>query len=120
MDLKEISNKMVFRRDNEYGTYYTLGLSKKLDDDTYENGYIDCRFRKEVELDNMTKINIKDAWLSFYTKETAEGYKRTIPYIFINEFELADDMTDDDFEKSEALSDADAEQLEIDVDDLPF
>lgn len=106
MNLKEIDNKMIFRRDNEYGAFYTLGMSKKLEDGNYENGYIDVRFKKDVELENMTKINIKDAWLTFYLKNDGD-YKITKPYIFINEFEIIDETNN-------------TENDEIDTDDLPF
>lgn len=108
MNLKEIDNKMIFRRDNEYGAFYTLGMSKKLEDGTYENGYIDVRFKKDVELENMTKINVKDAWLTFYLKDN-DDYKITKPYIFINKFEIVDEANS-----------SESNEIEIDMDDLPF
>ena len=81
---------MIFRQDGQYGTSYTLGLSKKNTDGSYTNGYIPVHFKKDVSLDNKTNIYIKDAWLSFYkTKD-----KKTIPFIFINEFETIDQTLD--------------------------
>ena len=72
----------IFRYDGQYGASYSIGLSKKKQDGTYENGYIPCKFKKDVELGNKTKIKIKNAWLTFNVKD-----KKTYPYIFINSFE---------------------------------
>lgn len=109
MNLKEMENKMVFRKDNEYGTFYSLGLSKKMEDGSYQNGYIDARFRKGVELDNMTIINVKDSWITFYLKNE-NGYNITKHYVFINEFEIVENQAES----------FDGTQLTIDTDDLPF
>ena len=105
MNFKELENKMIFRRDNDYGSFYTIGLSKKLEDGSYDNGYLDVRFKKGVSLENKTKINIKEAWLTFYKKSEGE-YSKTIPYIFINDFEIVDNGQE--------------ETVEFDDDDLPF
>lgn len=75
---------MVFRREYEGRAYYNLGLSKKDQDGKYVNGYIDCRFRKGVELEDKTKIQIKSGWLDFY-KAKDNG---TRVYVFVNEFEI--------------------------------
>lgn len=106
MNFQKIDNKMIFKRENEYGSFYSMGISKKLEDGSYENGYIDVRFRKDIELDNMTKINIKESWLTFYLKDDGE-YKTTKPYIFINDFEIVEENNSSD----ESI---------IDDDDLPF
>lgn len=106
MNFQEIDNKMIFKRENEYGSFYSMGISKKLEDGSYENGYIDVRFRKDIELDNMTKINIKESWLTFYLKDDGE-HKTTKPYIFINDFEIVEENNSSD----ESI---------IDDDDLPF
>ena len=47
----------IFRNDYNGRTYYRLGLSKKLQDGSYENGYIDCQFRKNVEILNKMSTN---------------------------------------------------------------
>ncbi len=73
---------MIFRRDNEYGTFYTVGMSKKDKNGNYINGYMPCQFKQGVSVEDKTKIYIKSAWLTFYLKD-----KETKPYIFINEFE---------------------------------
>lgn len=74
---------MIFMNEREGRKSYSMGISKKLQDGSYENGFIPAQFRKDVSLGNKTKIEIKKAWLSFY--KTTEG-NRTVPYIFIDDF----------------------------------
>ena len=85
--MKIISNRdeMIFKLENTYGKFYNIGMSKKGQDGKYESGYMPVRFKKDVVLENKTKIRIKNAWLDFYSKD-----KKTYPYIFINEFEIVD------------------------------
>lgn len=87
---------MIFSKEYQGNTYYNLGLSKKDQNGKYINGYISCKFKKGVSVDDKKKIYIKDAWLDFYIKD-----KATIPYVFINEFEYVEDAIDkskDEFE----------------------
>ena len=78
---------MVFRHDNEYGASYSIGMSKKLQDGSYEKGYFPAKFKKDVFVHNKTKIKLKDAWLGFNTKD-----KKTYPFIFINDFEIVEEQ----------------------------
>lgn len=80
---------MIFRQAYENRVYFKIGISKKRQDGTYENGYIPVQFKKNVDVPDKTKIYIRDAWLSFYNKEESINgamLKKTIPYIFINDF----------------------------------
>jgi len=79
--------EIIFRRDFENRVSYSVGLTKKKEDGTFENGYIPVRFRKDTELKNQTKIKIEEAWIDFFKVE-----KKTIPYIFINKFSLPNDF----------------------------
>lgn len=110
MNFEELKNKMIFRRDNEYGSFYSMGMSKKLEDGSYEHGYIDVRFKKDVELDNMTKINIKESWLTFYLKDEGE-FKTTKLYVFVNDFEIVEEDNNEETEEQTEI---------ITADDLPF
>lgn len=100
---------MVFRKDFENRAVYRLGLSKRLKDGTYDNAYIECQFKKDVSVENMTKILPTDAWLTFY--KTKDG--KTVSYIFINQFE--EEMIEMDLD--EVLPPVE-EQTSIDIDDL--
>ena len=48
----------VFENKYEDKKYYKLGLSKKDQNGNYMNGYIDCRFRKDADVDVSKKIYI--------------------------------------------------------------
>ena len=86
----ETQNKVrIYRYDGQYGASYSVGLSKKKQDGTYENGYMPCKFKKDVDLGNKTDIFINSAWLSFNLKD-----KKTYPFIFINEFEKVEETID--------------------------
>lgn len=120
MNIQTDNQVMVFRYDGQYGANYSIGLSKKKQDGTYENGYMPCRFKKDVELENKTPIYIKQAWLTFNQKD-----KKTYPYIFINEFELVGDKIDKEHKeiKKDIVSEQFAEfeqEIELDDDSLPF
>lgn len=87
-----IENKypvMIFKREYDGKTFYSVGLSRKDRDGNYINGYMSCRFKNGVEVPDKTKIYIKSAWLDFYLKD-----KTTVPYIFINEFETVGETID--------------------------
>ena len=108
---------MIFKKDGQYGAMYSIGLSKKKEDGTYENGYIPCKFRKEVNIEDRTNIYIKNGWLTFYKDKN----KKTNVYIFINEFTTVEDTINKS--KEDSLSKAVnefANEIEITSADLPF
>lgn len=74
---------MVFKNENKY----VVGLSKKKQNGEYENAYIKIEFNKDVELEDKTLIEIKNAWLSFYNWEY-DGKKGTTYFIKCSEFEV--------------------------------
>ncbi|MBQ0111753.1 MAG: hypothetical protein KBT03_01355 [Bacteroidales bacterium] len=82
---------MVFRHDgkskagNQY-TSYSLGVSSKDADGNWVNSFMSCRFKKGVELENKTKINIKNA---FPTVGNEYNGTRPISW-FINDFEIVE------------------------------
>lgn len=92
---------------------------KKLNEDSYEYGYIPIKFKQGVDLETKNKIIIKNAFLTFYKKDN-----QTIPYIFVLDFDLVKEdniekqETEDlfaDFGKEVKLND-----IEITNSDLPF
>lgn len=93
MNIVTDSPYTVFRNDYNGYSYYKIGVSKKSQTGEWINGYIRCQFKKDVSLENKTKIYIRKSWLSFYLNN-----KETIPYIFISEFET----TDETIEKAKA------------------
>ena len=79
----------VFRNDYNQYTFYKLGISKRDATGKWINGYIRCKFKKDVVVENKTRIYLKKAWLSFDLKE-----KETIPFIFVSEFETVNEAID--------------------------
>jgi len=114
MDIISNREEMIFKNEKDGKISYQIGLSRKKEDGTYESGYMLARFRKDIELDNQTKIKIKNAWLDFLKIE-----KRTIPYIFINDFEKVESKEEAKQQKSVDNWDA-GKNVEIDDDMLPF
>lgn len=102
----------IFENEYEGKKYYKMGLSKKDVNGNYVNGYIDCRFRKDAEVDTSKKIYLQDCWLDFYVKD-----KITKLYVFINKFDYVSDIikqeTSDPFVEF-------GQEVELTDDDLPF
>lgn len=76
------NNTMIFAKEYNGKMFYRAGLSRKKDDKTYENGYIDVKLPKDVQLADKTKINITKGFLSFYKNKD----KKDIFYIVVQEF----------------------------------
>jgi hypothetical protein len=112
MDIISKNEHLVFKNEKDNKVSYSIGISKKKEDGTYENGYIPVRFRKDIELNDRTKIKIKSAWLDFFKIE-----KRTMLYIFINDFE----KVENEVQQQKSVDNWDAgKNVEIDDDMLPF
>lgn len=87
MNIQTDKPKTIYKYTTKDGKeFYSLGLSKKKQDGSYENGFINCRFKKDINLENKTRILIKKGWVDFYVKD-----RITYPFIFINEFEIIQD-----------------------------
>ena len=120
MDFKENFIVMVFTKEFDGRKLYSIGLSKKNKDGGYDNGYISARFKKDIVLNNKTRIKVKEAWLSFNTNES-----KTFPFVFINDFEILGtakpkEETDPYKEFGDNIKTEVNEQIEIQESDLPF
>lgn len=87
MNIECEKEKMIFRNEKDGKVFYSIGLSKKNQDGTYTSGYMPCRFPKDANIKNKTKIKILNAWLDFWLDEK----KITHPYIFISKYEILSD-----------------------------
>ena len=106
-------SKMVFRKDNEYGTFYQIGLSKKDRNNNYINGYMQVKFKKGVDVANKTKIIIKNAFIDFYLDKD----NKTVPFLMVLEFETEDQKEEDPYAQFGSTITA----KEVDeLPDLPF
>lgn len=122
MNIVSNRDEMIFRKDFNDRPIYSIGLSKKKKDGNYENGYITVNFKEGTDIENQSKIKIKDAWLSFYLKDN-----KTIPIIFINDYELVgvpkpkEEKEENLFEDfGNSIKTEVQEQIEIKPEDLPF
>lgn len=122
MNLEAGKITMVFVKEFDGRKRYSIGLSKKNKNGSYENGFMSARFKQDVEIANKTRIKIKEAFLSFNVKDN-----KTFPYIFINDYEIISEtnpehkeiqeMTNDEHYKTKSDT---FEQVEITDEDLPF
>ena len=68
----------IFKNNHNGMIYYQAGISKKLENGTYENSTILVQFKKGIELDDRQKIVIKKGFLSFWKKDKITNYKVVI------------------------------------------
>ena len=128
MNIETEQQYTIFRNDFNGYSYYKIGVSKKSQSGEWINGYIRCQFKKDVVIENKTKIYIRKAWLSFYLNN-----KETIPYIFISDFETTDETIENSKKVSQSgtetatqsvtqedlFKDFD-EEIQLSDEDLPF
>ena len=110
MDIISKYDEMIFKNEKDGKVSYSIGMAKKKEDGTWERGYFPVRFRKDVNLDTKTKIRIKSAWMDFFKLD-----KKTLPYIFINEFEKVEQVAEPQLKPIES-----PKSMIYDDDELPF
>ena len=85
---------MIFRQDHEgrNGSFpsYSTTYSRKDMDGSYENRFIEVKFRKDVEVKNKTMINIDDGFLTFRKYTANGGNEAVVPYIMVLDFKEVD------------------------------
>ena len=107
---KDGNNKsvMVFRNDKNDRVIYNIGLSRKVtkdNEETWQNGYILAQFNKDVDIENKTKIILKNAILDFYINKD----NQTVPFIRVFDFETISENKENE-----------GQYIEIPEGDLPF
>ena len=99
---------IIFRNDHDGrdGKWYTYatGVSSKRQDGSYVNDYLDVRFRKGVVVENKTKINIKNGFLTV-REFTVNGAPRKKLELMVLEFDISDFVPEQ--QGFTALSDSD-------------
>lgn len=90
MGLTVTGETKVYRQDktsqagNAY-TQYSLGVASKDKDGNWVNGFLECQFKKGVEVANKAKIKINNA---FYTVSEYNGKKQY--KIFVMDFDVVE------------------------------
>ena len=81
---------MVFRNEHESpkGKWYSYAttIAKKREDGSYLRTRLDVMFRKDVVIENKSRINVKDGFLTV-REYTQNGQTKTIPVAMVLEFE---------------------------------
>lgn len=83
--MKITGETMIFKNDKGYST----SVSNKKEDGSYENMFVAVNFKRGVDIDNKTKINIINGFPSFY--KTKDGLAK--PKIVVIEFETLNNST---------------------------
>lgn len=76
----------VYRNDSRNFPTYSIGVSSKNKDGEWVMGFIECKFKKGVELQNKTEIKINNA---FYVVE--EYKEKKYVKLMITDFNTTDD-----------------------------
>lgn len=126
MNIQDDKQFTIYEKEINGVKYYRLQMSKKVQDGSYQNGYIDVKFAKCEPPKNRDRIYLKKAWISFYLSKD----KHTIPYVVCTEYETAEQVIRDskkDIVKQETKDEfADfgrevkLDEIEIEDSDLPF
>lgn len=75
-ELKMLGKVTIARKDFDGRPSYSIGFSEKnKDDGTWINSYMPVTFRKGVEMEDKTNINITDSFMKPYKGKTVSGTK---------------------------------------------
>lgn len=91
MNIQDDKQFTIYEKEINGVKYYRLQMSKKVQDGSYQNGYIDVKFAKCEPPKNRDRIYLKKAWISFYLSKD----KHTIPYVVCTEYETAEQVIRD-------------------------
>lgn len=120
------NNTMIYVKEDENGKkHYRARVSRKNQNNEYENGYIDIRLPKDTELENKTKIDITKGFLSFYNYKDKEDKQHTIWYIVVQEYskknaEEKQEINETKQENSTKLYEDFGNQITVDDLDMPL
>ncbi len=125
MNIQDDKQYTIYEKEINGTKFYRLQMSKKMQDGSYQNGYIDVKFAKCEPPKNRDRIYLKRAWISFYLSKD----KHTIPYVVCMEYETAEQVIRDskkDIVKQEVKNDSDdlfkefGEEHNDELYELPF
>ena len=105
MNIQDDKQFTIYEKEINGTKFYRLQMSKKMQDGSYQNGYIDVKFAKCEPPKNRDRIYLKKAWISFYLSKD----KHTIPYVVCMEYETAEQVIRDskkDIVKQEVKNDS--------------
>ena len=68
MNIESDKEKTIYRNEVNGKALYSIGISHKKQDGSWENGYMTCRFPKDADIPNKTKIKIVNDCIDFSIK----------------------------------------------------
>ena len=91
MNIQDDKQFTIYEKEINGVKFYRLQMSKKMQDGSYQNGYIDVKFAKCEPPKKRDRIYLKRAWISFYLSKD----KHTIPYVVCTEYETTEQVIRD-------------------------
>jgi DNA gyrase/topoisomerase IV subunit B len=88
--LKFTGETTIFKSDKGF---YSTGISNKLMDGSWDNAYFPVQFKKGVEVENKTEINITNGFLTFYRDKNNEN--KPVFKIMVLDFTQVGDAAED-------------------------
>ena len=77
----------IFAKDFEGKYLYRTSISRKMQEGKYDNAYIDVRFKQGEQLENKSRIYIKNGFLTFYRKKD----NTPVFYIMVLDYEKVEE-----------------------------
>lgn len=88
MSIQITGQTTIFKNDKGF---YSTGISNKLMDGSYDNAYISVQFKRGIEVENKSKINIKNGFLSFWKGQDGKPSFKIIVLDFTTDGDAKED-----------------------------
>ena len=91
----------IYRKEFGDKVVYSTRISKKDKEGNYQNAFIPVQFKKDINVEDRSKIKILNGWLDFYINKD----NKPVFTIFISEFSTEEGDLFQDFGDSVELDD---------------
>ena len=91
----------IYRKEFGDKVVYSTRISKKDKEGNYQNAFIPVQFKKDINVEDRSKIKILNGWLDFYINKD----NKPVFTIFISEFSTEEGDVFQDFGDSVELDD---------------
>ena len=91
----------IYRKEFRNKICYSTRISKKDKEGNYQNAFIPVQFKKDINVEDRSKIKIMNGWLDFYMNKD----NKPVFTIFISEFSTEEGDVFQDFGDSVELDD---------------
>ena len=91
----------IYRKEFKDKVIYSTRISKKDKEGNYQNAFIPVQFKKDINVEDRSKIKILNGWLDFYINKD----NKPVFSIFISQFSTEEGDVFQDFGDSVELDD---------------